>query len=46
MLESWFHLTIRKNIVALAGMVLFLLPLIHVRRYRDIISGSYTLRIC
>jgi len=36
LLETWFHLTIGKNIVALAGMALFLLPLIHVRRYKDI----------
>jgi Glycosyltransferase family 87 len=36
LLETWFGLVISKNIVALSGMVLFLLPLIHVRRYKDI----------
>jgi hypothetical protein len=36
LLESWFHLTSGKNIVALAGLVLFLLPLIHIRRYKDV----------
>ena len=35
-LETWFHLNISKNAVALAGMVLFLLPLIHIRKYRDL----------
>jgi hypothetical protein len=35
-LETWFHLNISKNAVALAGMLLFLLPLIHIRKYRDL----------
>jgi Glycosyltransferase family 87 len=34
-MESWFHWNSSKNIVALSGLVLFLLPLIHIRRYRD-----------
>ena len=36
LLESWFHLTGSKNIVTLGGMALFLLPLIHIRRYGDL----------
>lgn len=36
LLETWWHLTISKNSVALAGMLLFLLPLIHIRRYQDL----------
>jgi hypothetical protein len=36
LLETWFRATISKNIVALAGMGLFLLPLIHVRKYTDL----------
>jgi len=35
-LETWFHLNISKNAVALAGMVLFLLPLIHIRKYKNL----------
>jgi hypothetical protein len=34
-LESWFHWNGSKNIVALAGVILFLLPLIHIRRYKE-----------
>jgi hypothetical protein len=36
LLETWCHLDISKNIVALAGMIAFLLPLIHIRRYKDV----------
>jgi hypothetical protein len=35
LMESWLHLDVSKNGVALAGLVLFLLPLIHIRRYKD-----------
>jgi len=35
LLESWWHLAAAKNIVTVTGIVLFLLPLIHWRRYRD-----------
>ena len=35
-LETWFHLNISKNAVALVGMALFLLPLIHIRKYQDL----------
>ena len=35
MLDSWFHLSFSKNMVALTGLILFLLPLIHVRKYQD-----------
>ena len=35
-LVSWFHLDGAKNIVTLAGALLFLLPLIHIRRYGDL----------
>jgi hypothetical protein len=34
-LDSWFHWSVPKNAVSLAGILLFLLPLIHIRRYRD-----------
>jgi hypothetical protein len=34
-MESWFHWTVSKNGVTLAGLILLLLPLIHIRRYRD-----------
>jgi hypothetical protein len=30
---SWFHLPGAKNIVTLAGVLLFLLPLVHIRRF-------------
>lgn len=33
---SWFHLPGAKNIVTLAGIGLFLLPLIHIRRYKEL----------
>lgn len=36
LLETWFHLTLSKNAVALAGILLFLLPLIYIRRYQDL----------
>jgi len=35
LLHSWMHLDISKNTVALGGLVLFLLPLIHIRQYKD-----------
>jgi hypothetical protein len=34
-LETWFQWNGSKNIVTLAGIVLLLLPLIHIRRYKD-----------
>jgi len=34
-LESWFNLTQYKNGVTLVGLVLFLLPLVHVSRYKE-----------
>ena len=47
LLETWFHLTISKNVVALAGMVLFLLPLIHVQSItRTSALPSYTFLRC
>ncbi|HEY6899133.1 MAG TPA: glycosyltransferase family 87 protein [Puia sp.] len=39
-LETWFHWSPSKNGVALAGLILFLLPLMHIRRYSD-----YTFRL-
>ena len=36
LLETWFKVNISKNAVALAGLVVFLLPLIHVRKYADL----------
>ena len=36
LMETWFKTDISKNVVALAGMALFLLPLIHIRRYGDL----------
>jgi hypothetical protein len=39
-LESWFHWNAIKNMVTLVGIVLFLLPLIHIRRY-----GDYSFRL-
>ena len=36
LMETWFKTDISKNVVALAGVVLFLLPLIHIRRYGDL----------
>ena len=35
-MDSWFHLPGAKNAVTLAGIVLFLLPLIHIRRYKEL----------
>ena len=34
-METWFHLASWKNGVTLAGLILFLLPLIHISRYKD-----------
>lgn len=34
-LETWFHWNTVKNIVTVTGGVLLLLPLIHIRRYKD-----------
>jgi hypothetical protein len=34
-METWFHWNVSKNGVALAGILLFLLPLIHTRYYKD-----------
>lgn len=39
-METWFHLAALKNVVTLAGVILFLLPLVRFRQYRD-----YTFRI-
>jgi hypothetical protein len=36
LMETWFTLNISKNAVALAGLMLFLLPLIHIRKYEDL----------
>ncbi len=36
LLESWWHVTTAKNIVTVIGVLLFLLPLIHWRRYTDL----------
>jgi len=36
LLETWFKVNISKNLVALVGLVLFLLPLMYVRRYNDL----------
>lgn len=35
LMESWLHLYVSKNGVALTGLVLFLLPLIYIRRYKE-----------
>jgi hypothetical protein len=35
LLQSWFHWNVSKNILTLAGMLLFVLPLIHIRHYKD-----------
>ncbi len=35
-LVSWWHLDAAKNIVTGAGIILFLLPLVYVRHYRDL----------
>jgi hypothetical protein len=40
LMESWWQLNISKNIVALAGLLIFLLPLLHIRKYKD-----YTFRL-
>jgi hypothetical protein len=34
-LNIWFNLTIKKNIVLLFGMMLFLLPLIRIKQYKN-----------
>ena len=34
-LDTWFRASVSKNGVTLAGLALFLLPLIHIRRYKD-----------
>ena len=39
-LETWFNLAQYKNGVTLLGLALFLLPLIHIKRYKD-----YTFRL-
>ncbi len=36
LLETWFHLTLSKNAVAIAGILLFILPLIYIRRYKEL----------
>ena len=36
LLETWFHLAAAKNIVTVAGLALFLLPLLRWRLYRDL----------
>jgi hypothetical protein len=36
LLETWFHLATVKNIVTVAGLALFLLPLLRWRLYRDL----------
>jgi hypothetical protein len=35
LMHSWLHLDMSKNMVALAGLLLFILPLIHIRQYKD-----------
>lgn len=35
LLETWFKVNISKNLVALVGLLLFLVPLMYVRRYND-----------
>jgi len=40
LLQSWTHLDVPKNGVTLAGILLFCIPLINIRRYRD-----YTFRL-
>jgi hypothetical protein len=35
LMESWLHLDVSKNMVALTGLLLFLIPLIHIRQYKD-----------
>lgn len=34
-LDTWFHLSVPKNGVTGLGLLLLLLPLIHIRRYKD-----------
>ncbi|HEV2479764.1 MAG TPA: glycosyltransferase family 87 protein [Puia sp.] len=36
LLETWFKVDISKNAVALVGLVLFLLPLVHIRKFGDL----------
>lgn len=35
LMQTWFHLDASKNSVALTGLLLFALPLIHIRQYKD-----------
>ena len=35
-LDTWFGLSVSKNGVTLAGLALFLLPLIHIRQYKNL----------
>jgi len=35
LLDNWAHLDVPKNWVTLAGMLLFCIPLIHIRKYKD-----------
>lgn len=35
LMHSWLHLDMSKNMVALGGLLLFILPLIHIRHYKD-----------
>jgi hypothetical protein len=39
-MDTWFHLASWKNAVTVAGVILFVLPLVHFRQYKD-----YTYRI-
>jgi hypothetical protein len=39
-MDTWFHLAALKNSITGIGLLLFLLPLIHIRRYKD-----YTFRL-
>ncbi|HTI89277.1 MAG TPA: glycosyltransferase family 87 protein [Puia sp.] len=39
-MDTWFHLAYLKNSITLIGLLLFLLPLIHINRYKD-----YTFRL-
>ena len=34
-INSWFHVSVSKNMVVLVGMVLFCIPLVRVRQYRN-----------
>ena len=39
-MDTWFHLASLKNAVTVAGVILFVLPLLHIRHYKD-----YTFRL-